>query len=68
MNAAVRMNQVILEYSTESQLVLLSLPKPPKTIGPLVENYLAYVDALTEKLPRAMLIGGSGKEVITVDS
>ena len=68
MNAAVRMNQVILEYSTESQLVLLSLPKPPKSLQSLVENYLAYVEALTEKLPRVMLIGGSGKEVITVDS
>jgi len=68
MNAAVRMNQVILEYSSESQLVLLSLPKPPKSAMPLVENYLAYVEALTEKLPRCMLIGGSGKEVITVDS
>uniref|UniRef100_A0A915DII6 SLC12A transporter C-terminal domain-containing protein n=1 Tax=Ditylenchus dipsaci TaxID=166011 RepID=A0A915DII6_9BILA len=53
MNAAVRMNQVILEYSTESQLVLLSLPKPPKSIQSLVENYLAYVEALTEKLPRS---------------
>ncbi|KAI6179047.1 putative Na-K-Cl cotransporter [Aphelenchoides besseyi] len=68
MNAAVHMNQVILEYSTESQLVLLSLPKPPKTTRQVVENYIAYVEALTEKLPRVMLIGGSGKEVITVDS
>ncbi|CAK5093820.1 unnamed protein product [Meloidogyne enterolobii] len=68
MNAAVRLNQVILEYSTESQLVLLSLPKPPKSIQSLVENYLAYVEALTEGLPRIMLIGGSGKEVITADS
>ncbi|CAK5112750.1 unnamed protein product [Meloidogyne enterolobii] len=60
--------KVILEYSTESQLVLLSLPKPPKSIQSLVENYLAYVEALTEGLPRIMLIGGSGKEVITADS
>jgi len=36
--------KVILEYSTESQLVLLSLPKPPKSIQSLVENYLAYVN------------------------
>uniref|UniRef100_A0A183BX78 SLC12 domain-containing protein n=1 Tax=Globodera pallida TaxID=36090 RepID=A0A183BX78_GLOPA len=43
MNAAVQMNQVILEYSTDSQLVLLSLPKPPKSIQALVENYLSYV-------------------------
>uniref|UniRef100_A0A914GWH9 Uncharacterized protein n=1 Tax=Globodera rostochiensis TaxID=31243 RepID=A0A914GWH9_GLORO len=68
MNAAVQMNQVILEYSTDSQLVLLSLPKPPKSIQALVENYLSYVEALTEGLPRVMLIGGSGKEVITADS
>lgn len=68
MQAAIRMNQVILEYSTESQLVLLSLPRPPKSRKAVIENYLAYVEALTEKLPRVMLIGGSGKEVITVDS
>lgn len=68
MKAAVQVNQVILEYSNESQLVLLSLPQPPKTINLLIENYLAYVEALTEKLPRVLLIGGSGKEVITVDS
>lgn len=68
MKAAVHVNQVIHEYSTESQLVLLSLPKPPKTINSVVENYLAYVEALTEKIPRVLLIGGSGKEVITVDS
>ncbi|CAD5215517.1 unnamed protein product [Bursaphelenchus xylophilus] len=68
MSAAIRMNQVILEYSNESQLILLSLPRPPKHTQRLVENYLAYVEALTEKLPRVMLIGGSGKEVITIDS
>ncbi|KAF7637866.1 hypothetical protein Mgra_00002569 [Meloidogyne graminicola] len=67
MSSAVRLNQVILEYSTESQLVLLSLPKPPKSIKALVENYLAYVEALTEGLPRIMLIGGSGQEVITAE-
>jgi hypothetical protein len=38
----------------------MSLPKPPKKVKSLVENYLAYVDALTEKVPRVMLIGGSG--------
>lgn len=63
MNAAVRMNQVILEYSTESQLVLLSLPKTPKTTKQIVENYLAYVEALTENLPRVILVGGTNKEV-----
>ncbi|TMS35862.1 hypothetical protein L596_003163 [Steinernema carpocapsae] len=68
MNAAMRLNQVIHEYSTESQLILLSLPKPPKTRRLLVDNYIAYVDALTENFHRVLLIGGSGKEVITIDS
>jgi len=68
MNAAVRTNQVILEYSKQTQLVLLSLPKPPKSVKTIMENYLAYVEALTEKLPRVILIGGTGKEVITSES
>jgi hypothetical protein len=46
----------------------LSLPKPPKTTKLVVENYLAYVEALTENLPRVILIGGTNKEVITADS
>uniref|UniRef100_A0A914E5Q1 Uncharacterized protein n=1 Tax=Acrobeloides nanus TaxID=290746 RepID=A0A914E5Q1_9BILA len=68
MKAAILLNRVILEYSTSSQLVLMSLPSPPKTTRALLENYIAYVEALTEDLPRVMLIGGTGKEVITVAS
>jgi hypothetical protein len=68
MKAAILLNRVILEYSMSSQLVLMSLPSPPKTTRALLENYIAYVETLTEDLPRVMLIGGTGKEVITVAS
>uniref|UniRef100_A0A7E4W960 Amino acid permease n=2 Tax=Panagrellus redivivus TaxID=6233 RepID=A0A7E4W960_PANRE len=68
MTDAVRVNRVMLEYSANSQLVLLSLPKPPRSVTALIETYLVYVETLTEGLPRVLLIGGSGKEVITADS
>ncbi|VDL64574.1 unnamed protein product [Nippostrongylus brasiliensis] len=68
MNTAVRLNHVILENSPNSQLVLLNLPRPPKHRATFQHNYMVYLDVLTEKLQRVLIIGGSGKEVITIDS
>lgn len=67
MHTAVRLNQKLLEYSEGSQLVVLNLPRPPRTrVG--LQNYMEYLDALTEKLPRVLLVRGTGKEVITMYS
>uniref|UniRef100_A0A914UYK5 Solute carrier family 12 member 6 n=1 Tax=Plectus sambesii TaxID=2011161 RepID=A0A914UYK5_9BILA len=67
MHTAVRLNQKILEYSKDSQLVVLNLPRPPRTrIG--LQNYMEYLEMLTEKLPRVLLVRGTGKEVITMYS
>ena len=68
MTDAVKLNRVIQEYSADSQLILLSLPKPPKRVPDLVDSYLGYIEALTENMSRVLLISGSGKEVITTDS
>uniref|UniRef100_A0A914WPA5 Solute carrier family 12 member 6 n=1 Tax=Plectus sambesii TaxID=2011161 RepID=A0A914WPA5_9BILA len=67
MHTAVRLNQKVLEYSEGSQLVVLNLPRPPRTrIG--LQNYMEYLEMLTEKLPRVLLVRGTGKEVITMYS
>uniref|UniRef100_A0A914VI20 SLC12A transporter C-terminal domain-containing protein n=1 Tax=Plectus sambesii TaxID=2011161 RepID=A0A914VI20_9BILA len=67
MHTAVRQNQKVLEYSEGSQLVVLNLPRPPRTrIG--LQNYMEYLEMLTDKLPRVLLVRGTGKEVITMYS
>uniref|UniRef100_A0A914W1E8 Solute carrier family 12 member 6 n=1 Tax=Plectus sambesii TaxID=2011161 RepID=A0A914W1E8_9BILA len=67
MHTAVRLNQKVLEYSKDSQLVVLNLPRPPRTrVG--LQNYMEYLETLTEKLPRVLLVRGTGKEVITMYS
>ncbi|CAJ0586816.1 unnamed protein product, partial [Mesorhabditis spiculigera] len=68
MNTSVRLNNVILENSPNSQLVLLNLPHPPKHREAFIHNYTVYLDVLTENLKRVLFIGGSGKEVISIDS
>ncbi|KAK6732608.1 hypothetical protein RB195_016771 [Necator americanus] len=68
MNTAVRLNRVIHENSPSSQLVLLTLPRPPKNRSTFQHSYMVYLDVLTENLQRVLFIGGSGKEVITIDS
>uniref|UniRef100_A0AC34QY31 Solute carrier family 12 member 3 n=1 Tax=Panagrolaimus sp. JU765 TaxID=591449 RepID=A0AC34QY31_9BILA len=68
MSDAMKLNRVILEYSQPAQLVLLSLPKPPRSPTELVESYLEYIEVMTYDMCRVLLISGSGKEVITVDS
>ncbi|XGW13285.1 hypothetical protein V3C99_013709 [Haemonchus contortus] len=68
MNTAVRLNHVINESSPNSQLVLLNLPRPPKHRTTFQHNYMVYLDVLTENLQRVLFVGGSGKEVVSIDS
>uniref|UniRef100_A0A1I7VLQ0 Amino acid permease n=1 Tax=Loa loa TaxID=7209 RepID=A0A1I7VLQ0_LOALO len=63
-----RFNDVIVGNSKDSQLVLLSLPRPPISKRKILSHYMFYVDTLTLNLQRILFIGGSGKEVVTINS
>uniref|UniRef100_A0A914WRH4 SLC12A transporter C-terminal domain-containing protein n=1 Tax=Plectus sambesii TaxID=2011161 RepID=A0A914WRH4_9BILA len=51
----------------QNKVVVINLPRLPRTrIG--LQNYMEYLEMLTEKLPRVLLVRGTGKEVITMYS
>uniref|UniRef100_A0A1A8NYJ5 Solute carrier family 12 (Potassium/chloride transporters), member 6 n=1 Tax=Nothobranchius rachovii TaxID=451742 RepID=A0A1A8NYJ5_9TELE len=67
MHTAVKLNEVIVAKSHEARLVLLNMPGPPKnTEGD--ENYMEFLEVLTEGLERVLLVRGGGSEVITIYS
>ncbi|KAF6038581.1 SLC12A4 [Bugula neritina] len=67
MHTAVRINEVIVERSHDAKLILINLPGPPKKEAGY-ENYMEYLEVLTEGLDRTVLVRGSGREVITIFS
>uniref|UniRef100_A0A663MHZ8 Solute carrier family 12 member 4 n=1 Tax=Athene cunicularia TaxID=194338 RepID=A0A663MHZ8_ATHCN len=67
MHTAVKLNEVIVNRSHDARLVLLNMPGPPKnTDGD--ENYMEFLEVLTEGLERVLLVRGGGREVITIYS
>ncbi|KAJ8249001.1 hypothetical protein GJAV_G00230100 [Gymnothorax javanicus] len=67
MHTAVKLNEVIVNKSHEARLVLLNMPGPPRnTDGD--ENYMEFLEVLTEGLERVLLVRGGGREVITIYS
>ncbi|KAL6118367.1 slc12a6 [Pungitius sinensis] len=67
MHTAVKLNEVIVNKSHEARLVLLNMPGPPRnTEGD--ENYMEFLEVLTEGLERVLLVRGGGSEVITIYS
>ncbi|XP_064154047.1 solute carrier family 12 member 5b isoform X2 [Anguilla rostrata] len=67
MHTALRLNEVIVKKSQEAKLVLLNMPGPPKNrMGE--ENYMEFLEVLTEGLTRVLLVRGGGREVITIYS
>lgn len=67
MHTAVKLNEVIVNKSHDARLVLLNMPGPPKnTQGD--ENYMEFLEVLTEGLERVLLVRGGGSEVITIYS
>uniref|UniRef100_A0A8C5SH71 Solute carrier family 12 member 4 n=1 Tax=Laticauda laticaudata TaxID=8630 RepID=A0A8C5SH71_LATLA len=67
MHTAVKLNEVIINRSHDARLVLLNMPGPPKnTEGD--ENYMEFLEVLTEGLERVLLVRGGGREVITIYS
>ncbi|KAK0155092.1 Solute carrier family 12 member 5 [Merluccius polli] len=62
MHTALRLNEVILKKSKEAKLVLLNMPGPPKNrMGD--ENYMEFLEVLTEGLNRVLLVRGGGREM-----
>ncbi|CAB1329290.1 unnamed protein product [Coregonus sp. 'balchen'] len=67
MHTALRLNEVIMKKSKDAKLVLLNMPGPPKNrMGE--ENYMEFLEVLTEGLNRVLLVRGGGREVITIYS
>ncbi|XP_011947512.1 PREDICTED: solute carrier family 12 member 7 [Cercocebus atys] len=67
MHTAVKLNGVVLNKSQDAQLVLLNMPGPPKNRQG-DENYMEFLEVLTEGLNRVLLVRGGGREVITIYS
>ncbi|XP_026556804.1 solute carrier family 12 member 7 isoform X1 [Pseudonaja textilis] len=67
MHTAVKLNGVVLNKSQNAQLVLLNMPGPPKNRHG-DENYMEFLEVLTEGLNRVLLVRGGGREVITIYS
>ncbi|XP_054618601.1 solute carrier family 12 member 7-like isoform X1 [Dunckerocampus dactyliophorus] len=67
MHTAVKLNEVVVKNSRDSQLVLLNMPGPPKSKKG-DENYMEFLEVLMEGLDRVLLVRGGGREVITIYS
>lgn len=67
MHTAVKLNEVVVKKSYNSQLVLLNMPGPPKNKKG-DENYMEFLEVLMEGLDRVLLVRGGGREVITIYS
>ena len=67
MHTAVKLNEAIRRQSSEAELVIVNFPAPPAKLA-AEENYMFYLEALTDKLNRVLMVRGSGKEVVTIYS
>ena len=67
MNTSVKLNELILDKSRDARLVLLNLPAPPHHLEH-EDNYMEFLDVLTEGLQCVLMVRGGGREVITIYS
>uniref|UniRef100_A0A665WEC2 Solute carrier family 12 member 7-like n=1 Tax=Echeneis naucrates TaxID=173247 RepID=A0A665WEC2_ECHNA len=67
MHTAVKLNEVVVKKSKNSELVLLNMPGPPKNKKG-DENYMEFLEVLMEGLDRVLLVRGGGREVVTIYS
>ncbi|KAG9353366.1 hypothetical protein JZ751_017944, partial [Albula glossodonta] len=64
MHTALRLNGVIVKKSQDAKLVLLNMPGPPKNrTGD--ENYMEFLEVLTEGLNRVLLVPTTNKKKLT---
>ena len=68
MHSAAQLNQTILDKSRDAQLVLINLPKVPRTTANADYAYIEFVDQLCAGIYRCILVKGGGREVITIFS
>ncbi|KAL5261668.1 hypothetical protein ACHWQZ_G007386 [Mnemiopsis leidyi] len=70
MDTSVKLNGLVREHSSDAALVMMNMPPPvtPYVDSITDQNYVEYLDVLTEGLNRVLLVRGSGTEVVTVYS
>jgi len=59
------LNEAIKEKSSAAQLVIVNCPRPP-TNSEAQENFMNYLEVLTDGLKRVLMVRGSRKEVVTI--
>ncbi|OQR87651.1 hypothetical protein ACHHYP_08420 [Achlya hypogyna] len=57
------MHDHMMQHSANASLIVINLPR---LIGVPPVNFMTYVEALTKDLPPALLVRGSGREVVTL--
>jgi len=67
MNTAVKLNQLVKDRSTGTQLLVINLPGAPTDENDWL-HYMEFLDELTEGLDRVLMVRGGGREVITIYS
>jgi solute carrier family 12 (sodium/potassium/chloride transporter), member 2 len=63
-NRHLRLRECLLEHSSKSDLVVMTLPMPRKTIvtAPL---YMAWLETLSQGLPPFLFVRGNQQSVLT---
>ncbi|KAH9426423.1 hypothetical protein DERP_010992 [Dermatophagoides pteronyssinus] len=60
----IRLREILLNYSKDSRLVVITLPMPRKNSCPAV-LYMAWLETLTKNMPPMMLMRGNQTDVLT---